>query len=223
MKRISIFVILSLLAGSLRCAAQSIVSFTFGASGSPTTSASSTATNVSASVFSGNLGSPTLTSSSPQSTTAGGSGANYFTASYFRSTDNNYFEFTVTPANGYQVTLSSVSFYYLATSSGPTSSSFQSNANSYGSNLANFSLTRAGSSPGVSDWHLANSSVSLTFSSPTTFRITGTGASAYNGSFKIDDVTLSGSVSAVPEPSTYATIAGAAAFGAAAWKRRRKG
>jgi hypothetical protein len=77
------------------------------------------------------------------------------------------------------------------------------------------------STPTASDWHLASSSITLTFSSATTFHITGTGASTSAGAFRIDDPTFTGTVSAIPEPSTYATIAGGIVFAGAIWQRRR--
>ena len=38
----------------------------------------------------------------------------------------------------------------------------------------------------------------------------------------VDDFTLNYSASAIPEPSTYAAIAGGVMLAAAAWKRRRR-
>lgn len=203
--------------------AQTIVSYTFGTTGSPVTSANTVASNVSASSFSSFTGSG-ANGTSTGSATAGGSGGAYFTASNFRTSDNNYFSFTLTPTAGYQVTLTSVSFYYASSSTGPTSSLVQSSADSYGSNLASFTLTPAAGTITAADWHQSSSSITLSFTSATTFHITGSGAAGSTGAFRIDDVTLLGSVSlvAVPEPAETALFAGFAALGAAWYRRRRK-
>lgn len=199
-----------------------VAAYTFGPTGSPTTSATTVDSNITASAFSSFTGSGAAINNSPGSSTAGGSGGYYFSANTFRTSDGNYFAFTITPAEGYQVTLSSVSFYYLSTASGPTDSALQSSNDSYGSNLAAFSLTHAGSTPAASDWHLASSSITLTFTSATTFHLTGAGASGSTGAFRVDDVTFSGTVSAIPEPSTYAAIIGSVALAGATWHRRKK-
>lgn len=200
-----------------------IVSYTFGTTGSPTISPAASA-NVSASDFASNLGTGAASSSSPGSATAGGGGGSYFIASNWRSADNNYFYFTITPAAGYQIQLSDFSFYYAATGSGPTSASLASSADSYGNALASFSLTRqAGGSLVASDWHPASSSITLSaISTATTFRLNATGASGSTGSLRVDAVTLNGVVSAVPEPATVAAIGGAAALLATVVIRRRK-
>jgi hypothetical protein len=201
-----------------------IVSYTFGSSGSPSSSATTVAGNVSASSFASNLGSGATSSGSPGSLNAGGGGGSYFVSSNWRAVDGNYFYFTITPAAGYQITLSDFSFYYAATSTGPNSASLTSSADNYGSALGNFALTRqAGGSLLASDWHAANSSITMTaISSATIFRVNATGASASTGALRIDAVTLNGTVSAVPEPATYAAISGAIALLGVIVSRRRK-
>jgi hypothetical protein len=220
MKPRLILLFLGLIAASDRGFGQVLV-YNFGPSATPTTNATTTALNTTDSVFSSLAGSGTTSTTSPGSTTAGGSGGAYFSANTFRTSDNNYFYFTITPSSGYQVSLTNVSFYYLSTSTGPSNSTLQSSSDSYGSDLATFTLTRAAASPVAADWHQTSTSITLTFTSPTTFRITGTGASSSAGGFRIDDVTFSGAVSAIPEPSAYAAIAGAIMLAGATWKRLR--
>jgi hypothetical protein len=201
-----------------------VAQWTFGTSTSPSL-LPSTVANVSAGSFGGLTGSPTTGASSPMSGGAGGSGGSYFTAQSWRSSDGNYFCFTVTPASGYTVTLSSLSFNYAATGTGPTSYTLLSSSNSYSTPLTGSSLTpQAGGSLVSSDWHSVNSSITLSFATPTTFRLTATGASGASGSFRVDDVSLNGnaSLTAVPEPATYAVILGAIVLAHTSWQRRRR-
>lgn len=188
-------------------------SFT-GRSTSPTTSQA----NLTGSVFSGNVGSPAAGDSTP--TFTAGSGGGYFGADTWTGTapGTNYFQFTITPAEGFAVTLTSLSFGYRATSTGPNAISFRSGSDSYSTNLVSSALTRD------SSWHTSGSLTltSTTITSATTFRIYGSGASSAGGTFRVDDVTLNGSISAIPEPSTYAAIVGAASLAGAIWWRRRQ-
>ena len=200
-----------------------IAVYGFGPTGTPTVSVTSTATNVSADSFASFTGGGATSTTSPGSSTAGGGGGAYFTSQNWRSSDNNYVFFTITPASGYQVTLTSFSYYYASTSTGPSSVSLFASSDGYASSLTGSqSLTQAAGSLVAADWHQNNTSITLTFSSPTTFRLTGTGASGSTGALRLDAVTLNGSVSAIPEPSTYAAIFGVAALGFAGWHRRRQ-
>jgi hypothetical protein len=201
-----------------------IAIYGFGPTGTPTLAATSSASNVTTSSFASFTGSGTTGTSSPGSSTAGGGGGAYFTSANWRSSDGNYVYFTITPADGYQVSLTSFSYYYASTSTGPNSLSLFSSSDSYTSSLSGTqSLTKqAGGDLLSTDWHQNSGSISLTFTSPTTFRLTGTGASISTGSLRLDAVTLNGSVSAIPEPSTYGAIVGGLALIGALWHRRRQ-
>ena len=98
-----------------------VVSYTFGSTSSPTTGAATVAANLTASTFASFTGSGTTGINSPGSSTAGGGGGAYFTATNWRSADGNFLYFTLTPANGFQLNLSSFSFHYASTGTGPTS------------------------------------------------------------------------------------------------------
>lgn len=191
-----------------------VYSFT-GGSTNPT----SMDVNLSASAFTGNLGSPATGSSSP--TYSSGSGGGYFTASSWTggSPGTNYFEFTITPASGYTITLSALSFGYRSTTSGPAAIAVRSSGDGHATDLATSSLTRSSTA-----WFDTGSLTltSVSFSSPTTFRIYGSGATSASGTLRIDDVALYGSTSAVPEPSTYAAIAGGMSLAGVLWRRRKQ-
>lgn len=185
------------------CAAQGqIAVYSFGAAGSPTAAVTSVAANLAASVFSGNLGTPGPGGTSPLYTA--GSGGGYFASAAWTGAapGSNYFEFTVTPNAGYSFSATTMTFGYRATLTGPTNFAVQSSVDAYASNLASGTIT------GDSAWHPAGT-LSITLSgmnTATTFRILGSGASSSLGTFRVDDVTVNGSVTAVPEPSTYAVI-----------------
>jgi len=181
-----------------------IVVYSFGPAGSPSAGATSVASNLTASVFAGNLGTPGPGGTSPLYTA--GSGGGYFAAASWTGVapGSNYFEFTLTPNAGNVFSATSMTFGYRATSMGPTNFAVRSSVDTYTSNLASGSIT------GDSTWR-STGTLTITMSgmnTATTFRIFGSGASSNLGRFRVDDITVSGSVAAIPEPSTYAVILG---------------
>jgi MYXO-CTERM domain-containing protein len=204
--------LLSLLASGGALSAQ-IVVYSFASSAAPT----SVAANLSASVFSGSLGSPATGSGNPLY--AAGSGGGYFTASAWTGAapGTNYFEVTLTPGSGHGLALASLSFGYRATGTGPTAFAVRSSADAFSSTLVSGTITND------SVWH-ATGPLSITLSSltaATTLRIYAAGASSSLGTLRVDDVSLGGSVTAIPEASTYATVLGLLALTAALRHRRR--
>lgn len=179
-----------------------------------TTSATSSNANVGASVFSGS-NSPSTSNSSPVFSAGSGSFAISQAGWTGSAPGSNYFEFTLTPASGYSVGLTSISFGSRSTSTGPTNFNFRSSSDSFVGNLNSGSLIND------SNWYASGSqSVSLTFSSATTFRLYASGASNAGGTFRVDDFTVNGSVTAVPEPASVAAVFGGAALVAAMLLRR---
>jgi hypothetical protein len=203
----------------LGCTAQGqIAVYSFGTAGSPTAGVTSVASNLTASAFSGNLGTPGPGGTSPLYTA--GSGGGYFAAASWTGAapGSNYFEFTLTPNAGYAFTTTSMTFGYRATSTGPTNLAVRSSFDTYATNLASGTIT------GDSVWR-SSGTLTITLSgmnTATTFRIFGSGASSGVGTFRVDDVTVNGSVTAIPEPSTYAVILGAMALTGAIIRRRRR-
>lgn len=171
---------------------------------------------VTASTFGGSNG-PTIGNGTP--VFAAGSGSFFISQSAWTGAapGTNYFEFTLTPSSGYSITLSSISFGSRSSGSGPINYSFRSSSDSYAADLV------AGSFINDANWYWSGSqSITLTFAEPTTLRLYGYGAESSLGTLRIDDFTLNGSATAVPEPSTYAAVAGVIALGGALWHRRRR-
>lgn len=198
-----------LLASAAPLTAQ-LVSYTFGSAAAPTVTATTVTTNLSASEFSGSIGSPSTGSSSPLS-----SGAYFAASTWAGPLGSNYFEFMLTPAASHGFSVTTVSFDYRATSTGPTELALRSSADGYAASLFTLAATIDGA------WHFSGSqTVSLTsLGSPITFRLYGYGASANGGTLRTDNVILHGAVFAMPEPASYATLAGFAALGMVAVRR----
>jgi hypothetical protein len=200
-----------------------VVAYNFGSVATPASSATLVSAQIqSASSFSSLVGGGAASGSGTGSNTAGGGGGAYFTASNWRNADGNYFAFTITPALNYQLSLSSFSFYYATSSSGPNVATLYSSADAYATALASFTMTPAAGTIAAADWHQNSASITLTgISTGTTFRLTAGGASNATGAFRIDAVTLNGTVTAIPETSTSAMLLGALALAGAVIHRGR--
>jgi len=146
-------------------------------------------------------------------------------AGSFSLPDSSAFVFTLTPVSGYQVTLTELTFGSRSTASGPSDLAVYTSSDNYGSAVFSTSLS---ASPPDGSWLLYEtgslSSVTGTSSAPLTVRLYGYGGSSTSsGNWRLDDLTVSYSLtaSAVPEPSTYAVLAGLAVLGFAVYRRRR--
>jgi hypothetical protein len=172
--------------------------------------ASSVATNVGASLFSVSdsaFTSTNYTTGSPPDTPA------ISDSNWQGTTATKYYSFTITPTAGYSITLTSLTFDYRNSGTGP----------------ASFEITAGGSSVGTGSltndttWRSLNQSITMSsITSASEIRIYGYNGSGSSGTFAIDRVTLNGTVTAVPEPSTYAAILGGVALLGVIAIRRRK-
>jgi hypothetical protein len=200
-----------LAAGTPVSAQTTIVAFNFNdqSSQAATLTASTVNSNVTVSSFSVSDGSFTSTNfttgTPPDSPGVADSG------SWSATSPTKYFSFTITPNSGYLVGIATISFDYRQTPTG---------AANYQINIGTDTNVTSGSFSTDSTWHSVTQSITLTaFSDSREVRIYGFNGGS--GSFGIDRITFSGTVSAIPEPSTYAAIFGAAALAAAIWSRRR--
>lgn len=192
---------------------------------------SSTTNPFSATTLATGLSSATLTigsgvTASSASSTFGGSDFNT-TSLASAITGNDYLSFSITPSAGYSFSASSLSLTFgVATAVTNFNVALMSSATGFtsGSELWTFSFSTA--SPATQSITLSGLSGLQGLSSATEFRLYGYRDGSGTTTFRIrdlsgNDLSLSGSVSAIPEPSTYAAIFGAAALAAAIWSRRR--
>lgn len=139
--------------------------------------------------------------------------------------DGDYFSFTISARDGFALSLTEVSYRMSITTNGPTNAALFTNLGGFSAEQAviTYSITTAA---GGGDRTVALSGLN-DVQGPVEFRIyawgSGTGTT---DKFRFRnlvgaDVAISGSISAVPEPSTYATLLGLAALGAVALRRRR--
>ncbi|RYZ52020.1 MAG: hypothetical protein EOP49_10485, partial [Sphingobacteriales bacterium] len=116
----------------------------------------------------------------------------------FNPMSSAYFQFTITPDAGYQVTLTDLSFGSRSTSSGPTTLSIRTSADGFVSDIATLSPAAN------SNWSLyAPTLTPITTSSPLTVRIygyvtggTGTVGTTGSANWRMDDVTFEALVQA---------------------------
>lgn len=130
-----------------------------------------------------------------------------------------YFQFTLTPDSGYQVNVTNISFGSRSTPTGPTSLSIRSSLDSYSTSLASDSSLTAGV------WSRKTPALtSISSTGALTIRLYGFGGtgSPSGANWRIDDFTVNATVSAIPEPATYAAIFGGLALLGVMLQRRRK-
>lgn len=215
MKNIKIFFIAMICLGFFMSNinfAQSVVSWNFGTtSENPAPSTGTPVTNLSISDISrgNNNGTTTLlttTSASSGYTGASGqynAGAAARTGALNIGTDGSaYFEFTLTPLSGADVTLQSISFGTRSTSTAPQAYTIRYSVDSYASDLATGSISNN------STWSLKTNSdinASSVSGNPVTFRIygyNGTGSPATGtANWRIDDLELTLIVTTVSGPA----------------------
>ena len=203
------------------------VVWNFGTTAGSAAPSSNSLTNLAVSSLThvNNNGSTTLLSTTSASSGYGGASGQYNAAAStaagtsLNTTTATAFQFTLTPDEGYSLTISNISFATRSSSTGATQVAVRSSIDGFGTDLA------TGASPNGS-WSLLSpgSFSSITATSPVTIRIYGYGntlSSTGTANWRIDDLSVNASVSAIPEPSTYAAIAGAGSLLGAIWWRRR--
>lgn len=137
---------------------------------------------------------------------------------------STYFEFTLAPSSGYQLSATDFQLGSRSNFGGPTTLTLLASEDGFAT-----AGTLLDSKPVLADshWHLITFtpfSFTGAMDTPVTFRLYGTSAAPSDDStnWRIDDVTLG--VVAVPEPSTYASLlVGVGLLGARALRRRKSG
>ena len=188
--------------------------------------------------FAGNVGNeaseppstvgPNVTASSL--TRGGGLGttttANTFSSNQFATgtaltlSNADYLSFTITPNSGWQLNLGALTFTDSRSSTGPQSFSIRTSLDSFGSETFGYSST------GTTNVNRSFNFATLgdtyqDISSSIEIRIYGYNAGGSTGRYSlVNSLTLEGTVTPVPEPSTYA--AGALAVFAAGWTQRKR-
>lgn len=144
-----------------------------------------------------------------------GAGAGW-APSFSSYSPGDYFEFSLSATAGGAFAVDTISLVTSASLNGATQWEVRSTLDGYSTVLGTGVTDEAGSDT------LHDLGLAVGPGQAFTFRVYGLGGNsdAIFG-FSVDDVTVTGAVSAVPEPSTYAALAGAGALGLAWWRRRR--
>ncbi len=148
-----------------------------------------------------------------------------------------FFEFTITPLEGFSYSLTNITFSAGRTSTGPRQFAIRSSIDGFSENLSGsasapvsllptdmFQFTDNGSTNLVSGQSLTlGGDVFSDLTTATTFRFYAFNSES-TGFFRLDNVSIHASTSAiaVPEPSSYAAACSALALGIAAVLRKRR-
>lgn len=140
------------------------------------------------------------------------SGAGTFSANNW-TTDatldaNDYFSFTLTPNNGFSATLESIVLDERRSGTGPREWSVRSSLDIFGSDVITVAVPDNTSTRTDQVIALDGSYAGIT--EAIEFRFYGYLAESGSGTWRLDNVMLNGSITAVPEPSFYAALAGGA-------------
>lgn len=139
----------------------------------------------------------------------------------FNASTSSAFTVTLTPAAGYEVTLVNVSWGTRSTTSGPTQLALRTSADAFAGDVFTTSVATNNA------WTLVDTGpltqITGSAANPLTLRIYGYGGSSTSaGNWRFDDLSVNVAMSAVPEPSTYAALAGTCALIGAGWHRHRR-
>ena len=148
---------------------------------------------------------------------SGNAGANRYNATGFATTladsitGNDYFTFTLTSHTGFQLNLTSFAYTGQASATGPVAFSFRSSIDSFANTIG--SATVVGTTISLSDPSFQG------LKSATEFRFYAGGGTG--GTYSINEFGFSGSVTAVPEPTSIALVSLMCCTGFVAAFRRR--
>jgi len=140
-------------------------------------------------------------------------GGTWTTASELDASD--YFSFTLAPDVGTSMTLTQFDFDERRSGSGPTAWTLKTSVDSFTESVFTFSI------PDTADTRSHTVVLSTSFeniSGAVEFRLFGHGAESSSGTWRIDNVSITGTV--VPEPWEYGMVC-AVVCGAVWWKRRK--
>lgn len=161
-----------------------------------TLTASSVASNVSFSVFGTGSG-ITIPGSNPTGFATGNPNPSIIRTSWISGFDStDYFDFTVTPASGSPLNLSSLVFDAQRSGTGPNQLEIRSSLDNYTSAIANLTLATSGSFVNSS----ANLSGLTNITDPLNLRIYGYGATGSTGTLRLDNVQLNGNGGVITPP-----------------------
>lgn len=144
--------------------------------------------------------------------------------------NDGYFEFSVSADAGYEFDIDSITFGARRASGGTGANNLalRSSLDGFSTNLATQGITGTAADPTEVIFNLGESVQSVT--GTVVFRIYGYARTAANANYGIlvlsadsnAPFTINGSVSAIPEPGSFAVLAGAAAVAVAGLRRRRR-
>lgn len=140
--------------------------------------------------------------------TGGVNGATTYSSMTGSISTSEYYEVTLTPVNGYTVTLNSIGLKFQRSGTGVRSYAVRSSLDTYNANLpasvtSNTNITVEGTNeffvvPDASSSYLGSlvdlTATTFTFATTTSFRFYGWNSEASSGTFSIDDVVFDGSV-----------------------------
>lgn len=141
----------------------------------------------------------------------------------FNAATSAYYELTFTPSAGFAIQLVDFDFGTRSTATGPQVYTLATSADAFGSAVT------TGAIANNSVWSFKdNTFVSVTGSVDTALTVrlytSGGAGSPASGTInsRLDDLSIQVAAVAIPEPSTYAALLGAATLGLVVWRRRAR-